>query len=159
MLIKKTMTLPRSSLRVPTLLLVCLLHLVPGQAQTVQLITEKEAQLPPAKDLLKTRGVARGPKVTLISPDVAASAVHSPFSLHVLFEGRGGSKIDPASVRLIYLKAIKVDLTPRIKGVISEAGIDLAQAKVPPGEHPLRIRVKDEDGRETSAVFQLVVHP
>lgn len=141
------------------LMLACLLHLVAGQAMAVQLITEKEAQLPAAKDLLKTRGVARGPKVRVLSPDVAASAVQSPFNLQVLFEGRGNSQIDPASVRLIYLKAIKVDLTPRIKSAISPQGIDLAQAKVPPGEHPLRLVVKDENGRETSAVFQLIVHP
>jgi len=134
-----------------TSLLLCLnLH-------AVQLITPKEAQLPAASGALNTRGIARGPGIKVISPDPAAADIKSPFDLKVQFESRGGNKIDPAAVKLTYLKATAVDLTPRLKGAITETGIDFSKAEVPPGEHAVKITVKDVDGRETNTVLNLIV--
>ena len=118
------------------------------------LITEKEASLPGTKGELKTRGIARGPGIKVISPD-PASAVKGSFDLKVNFESRGGNKIDPASVRVTYLKSPVVDLTPRLKGAISENGIDFAKAEVPAGEHSLRITVKDAEGRESNSTITI----
>jgi hypothetical protein len=134
-----------------TSLLLCLnLH-------AVQLITPKEAQLPAASGALNTRGIARGPGIKVISPDPAAADIKSPFDLKVQFESRGGNKIDPAAVKLTYLKATAVDLTPRLKGAITETGIDFSKAEVPPGEHAVKITVKDVEGRETNTVLNLIV--
>lgn len=121
------------------------------------LITPKEAQMPAASGELKTRGIARGPGIKVISPDVTASEIKGPFDLKVVFESRGGNKIDPSAVKVTYLKATSVDLTPRLKGAITEAGIDFAKAEVPPGEHAVKITVKDVDGRESNTVMNLVV--
>ena len=118
------------------------------------LITEKEASLPGTKGELKTRGIARGPGIKVISPD-PTSAVKGSFDLKVNFESRGGNKIDPASVRVTYLKSPVVDLTPRLKGAISENGIDFAKAEVPAGEHSLRITVKDAEGRESNSTITI----
>jgi hypothetical protein len=82
----------------------------------------------------------------------------SPFDFKVAFEARGDAKIDPASVKVIYMKSPFVDLTPRLKSVISTNGIDFAKADVPPGTHTIRISVKDTDGRETNSVLTLVVN-
>lgn len=121
------------------------------------LITAKEAQMPSASGELKTRGIARGPGIKVISPDVTAPEIKGPFDLKVVFESRGGNKIDPSTVKVTYLKATAVDLTPRLKGAITENGIDFAKAEVPPGEHAVKITVKDVDGRETNTVMNLVV--
>jgi hypothetical protein len=121
-----------------------------------QLISPKEAALPAAANAPATRGISRGPTVKLGSPE-ADTPVISPFDFRVLFEARGDAKIDPTSVKVIYLKSPFVDLTPRLKNAISASGIDFSKAEVPPGTHLIRVSVKDSDGRETSSVLTLVV--
>ena len=127
------------------------------QAHAAPLITPKEAQLPAASGALQTRGIARGPGIKVTSPDLGAAEVKSPFDLKVQFESRGGNKIDASAVKVTYLKATAVDLTPRLQSAISEGGIDFAKAEVPPGEHSVKITVKDVDGRESSTVLNLNV--
>jgi hypothetical protein len=121
------------------------------------LISAKEAALPAASGTLATRGISRGPAVKLESPE-ADIPVISPFEFKVAFEARGDAKIDPSSVKVIYMKSPFVDLTPRLKSAISANGIDFAKADVPPGTHTIRVSVKDTDGRETNSVLTLVVN-
>lgn len=121
------------------------------------LITAKEAKMPEASGELKTRGIARGPGIKVISPDVTAPEIKGAFDLKVVFESRGGNKIDASAVKVTYLKATAVDLTPRLKGAITENGIDFAKAEAPPGEHAVKITVKDVDGRESNTVMNLVI--
>lgn len=121
-----------------------------------QLISAKEAALPAASGTLATRGISRGPSVKLISPE-ADSPVVSPIDFKVNFEARGEGKIDPASVKVVYMKSPFVDLTPRLKNAITSSGIDFSKADVPPGAHTIRVTVKDADGRETNSVFTLNV--
>jgi hypothetical protein len=121
------------------------------------LISLTEAALPAASGTLATRGISRGPAVKLNSPEVD-TPVMSPFDLKVAFEARGESKIDPTSVKVMYMKSPFVDLTPRLKSAISANGIDFAKADVPPGTHTIRVTVKDTDGRETNSVLTLVVN-
>jgi hypothetical protein len=122
-----------------------------------ELITKKEAQLPPAKGDLKTRGISRGPGIILLSPDVNMTDVKSPLDFKVKFEPRGGVKVDASSVQVTYLKFPYVDLTERVKPAISENGINLEKVVVPSGEHLVRITVKDADGRESNFVIKLLV--
>lgn len=133
------------------------LALSSGVLAAAPLITVKEAQMPAASGELKTRGIARGPGIKVISPDVTAPEIKGPFDLKVVFESRGGNKIDASAVKVTYLKETAVDLTPRLKSAITESGIDFAKAEVPPGEHAVKITVKDVDGRESSAVVNLVI--
>lgn len=125
-------------------------------AFSAPLISPKEAALPAAAGALATRGISRGPSVKLASPE-ADTSVASPIDFKVNFEARGEGKIDPSSVKVIYMKSPFVDLTPRLKGAISSTGIDFAKADVPPGTHTIRVTVKDVDGRETNSVFTLNV--
>jgi len=125
-------------------------------AVAAPLISAKEAALPAASGTLATRGISRGPAVKLASPEADTPAV-APFDFKVYFEPRGDAKIDPASVKVIYMKSPFVDLTPRMKNAISASGIDFAKADVPPGTHLIRVSVKDTDGRETNSVLTLVV--
>ena len=120
------------------------------------LINAKEAALPAASGALATRGISRGPSVKLISPE-ADTPVNSPIDFKVNFEARGEGKIDPSSVKVVYMKSPFVDLTPRLKNAISASGIDFSKADVPPGSHTIRVTAKDTDGRETNSVFTLVV--
>ena len=135
-----------------TALFVCASAAMAQQA----LITAQEAALPDASGTIATRGISRGPGVKLASPEPDA-VVKAPFTFKVGFEGRGGAKVDPASVKVTYLKSPLVDLTPRLKSAISASGINFTRASVPPGTHKLKVSVSDQDGRETNTIFTLIV--
>lgn len=136
--------------------LIASLIMVAPAVNAAQLISAKEAALPSASGTLATRGISRGPSVKLVSPE-ADTPVSSPIDFKVHFEARGEGKIDPNSVKVVYMKSPFVDLTPRLKGAISPQGIDFAKADVPPGSHTIRVTVKDADGRETNSIFTLNV--
>jgi hypothetical protein len=122
-------------------------------AQPIQLITDKEAKLPVATQA-PSRAITRGPAVKLLLPDGIANGA---FPLKVVFQPHGGSKIDPTSVQVIYLKNPPVDLTGRIKSGIRPDGIDLAAVTAPSGDHPIRISVRDDEGRQGALVINLSV--
>lgn len=130
-----------------------------GSAQALKLIGEEEARQPAASGTLVTRGITRGPGIRLISPDPAAGPIRGPFPLKLAFEPRGGARIDPASVRLTYLKAQPIELIDRVRVGLSENGIDIESAEIPPGQHPLQISVADTAGRKTSLIVQLTAQP
>jgi len=73
------------------------------------------------------------------------------------FEPRGESKIDTASIKVEYLKGPGVDLTERLKSGIKPAGIEIPAAAAPAGEHPIRVTVRDSEGRMGTAEFKLTV--
>jgi hypothetical protein len=132
--------------------------LIPGAAQATQLITEEEAKLPPPKGAITTdrRGILRGPKVEVVSP---GDAVSSPLRLQLKFESFGGAKIDPDSVKVIFLRTPNVDITSRVKPFIQADGINMQDAELPPGEYMVRVDIKDSDGRPGTASFTLKVAP
>ena len=122
------------------------------------LIKESEARLPPAPATSKaTRSITRGPGIRILSPGAGSQAIVSPFPLQIAFEPHGGAKIDLATVRLTYLRSPNVDLTERVKAGVSDRGIDLKAAEVPPGEHQIRVSVQDSDGRQSNVVLNLNV--
>ena len=132
--------------------------LILGAAQATQLITEEEAKLPPPKGAITTdrRGILRGPKVEVVSP---GDAVSSPLRLQLKFESFGGAKIDPDSVKVIFLRTPNVDITSRVKPFIQADGINMQDAELPPGEYMVRVDIKDSDGRPGTASFTLKVAP
>lgn len=121
------------------------------------LISVKEAALPSVTGTLATRGISRGPAVKLSSPE-ADMPIASPFDFKVLFEARGEGRIDPSSVKVVYMKSPFVDLTPRLKSAITSTGISFSKAEVPPGTHTIRVTVKDLEGRETNQIMTIVVN-
>lgn len=119
-------------------------------AQTM-LVSEAEASRPNAPELV-TRGITRGPGIKLLgTPEVSAKS----FSLKFEFEPRGGAHIDPKSVRLEYMKQPLIDLTERVKAGIHDRVLEVSQFAVPPGSHPLRVRVADSEGREAVHLITL----
>lgn len=126
----------------------------PGRAQT--LINEQEAALPAHVAEPASRSIIRGPVVKWVSPK-NGMAVNSPFELKVILEPREGVKIDPSSLKVVYLKSPLVDLTPRLKSAIKPDGIEFNQAEAPPGTHTIRITIKDLEGRETNSQLTIKV--
>jgi hypothetical protein len=132
----------------------------PALAGQVQLITAAEAQLPPLKGAVgsASRGITRGPRVELI--DTATDgAIRSPMHLQLKFQAFGGAQVDPNAVQVIYLKSPEVDLTSRVKPFVQASGIDIPETALPPGDHVLRVDIKDTDGRTGTTSFTLKVAP
>lgn len=128
----------------------------PAKAASLVLITADEAKLPPPKGAIpvSARGVTRGPKVELVSQ---SGVIRSPAPLQLKFQTYGGAKVDLDAVQATYLRSPNVDLTPRIKPFVTATGIDVPAAELPPGEHVVRIDIKDSDGRAATASFILKV--
>jgi hypothetical protein len=131
---------------------------VPLPGYAAPLITAEEAALPPQKGAVPNsgRGITRGPKIQV---PAETSAQASPMRLHVKFQSHHGSSIDLDALKVTYLKSPVVDLTPRIKPFALPTGIDMPDAQLPPGEHLVRIDVKDSDGRPASISFVLKIAP
>jgi len=121
--------------------------------QAVQLITADEAKQPAAAGKPASRAITRGPGVKLASPE----SVSGQFALKIGFEPRGEAKIDVATVKVEYLKGSGIDLTERVKAGIKPTGIEIPAAAAPAGEHPIRVTVRDSEGRLGSAEFKLTV--
>jgi hypothetical protein len=139
-------------------MLAAMLTALPVHAGT-QLITDDEAKLPAQKGAVANsgRGITRGPKIVV--PDEEASTQASPIRLQVKFQTFGGSSVDLNALKVTYLKSPVVDLTSRIQPFVQASGIDMPDAQLPPGEHLLRIDIKDSDGRPASVSFLLKIAP
>jgi hypothetical protein len=122
-----------------------------GAVAQTPLITEAES-LTPNLQVPATRAITRGPAISLLTPtDVAGKS----FAFKMSFEPRGGAKIDPASIKFEYLKQPVVDLTARFKTGLSGNQLELPQASVPAGKHPIRVSVRDSEGREGKTIIHL----
>lgn len=122
-----------------------------ASSQTI-LITEEEAKLPNAQ-VLSTRAITRGPVIKLVTPtEVPAKS----FALKLNLEARGGAKIDTGSLKIEYLKQPIVDLTSRFKAGLQGNHIELQQAKIPEGQHAIKVSIKDSEGREGIHIIQLL---
>lgn len=120
------------------------------QAQNI-LITEAEAQTPNLQ-LPTTRAITRGPGINLLTP---SEVLAKSFTLKLVFEPRGGAKIDASSIKFEYLKQPIIDLTTRFRPGLNGNQIELAMVSVPPGKHPIRVSVRDSEGREGHTVIHL----
>jgi hypothetical protein len=126
-------------------------------AAGVVLITAAEAQLPVPKQIVSSRGITRGPRIEV--SDVDNGNLHSPLHFKLRFLAFGGSTIDLSTLAVTYLRVPNIDLTPRVRPFARPAGIDIPDAEVPPGEHAIRVELKDNEGRVAATNFFLTVAP
>jgi len=121
-----------------------------------QLVTAAEAALP-AGDVPSMRGITRGPSVEQISPNPGLKTVKGPFDLKVRFQAHGNSTIDLSTIQVLYVKSPTVNLTMRLAPYISEKGVSIDAATIPPGEHTVVISVADSSGRRGTSVMVINV--
>jgi hypothetical protein len=125
----------------------------------VAVVTSDEASLPDAStgSASRSKDLFPPPDVVQVSPAPDAPATRSPFSLTIRFKAHNGSAIDASSIRLTYLKAPPVDLTPRLKAYLSTTGIAVPAATFPVGKHAIRVTVADTDHRVREATIAFSV--
>jgi hypothetical protein len=136
----------------------------------MELITPAEARLPWA-EIDNVRGPIPGPEIQLIVPEstlvrdrtperqLMAISLKAPFRFVVRFRAHGGTKIDLETFTAKYIKNPFVDLTARMRPYLTEVGIAIPEAGVPPGNHLIRIQVRDNAGRLGTAFVELQVQP
>jgi hypothetical protein len=129
----------------------------PNAAAGVVLITAEEAKLPAPRQVASSRAITRGPRIEL--SDMDDGKLHSPLHFKLQFRSYGGAAIDLDTLTVTYLRGSNIDLTQRVRAFARPTGIDIPDAEVPPGEHAIRIEVKDSEGRAASSNFLLAVAP
>jgi len=124
------------------------------------LITPQEAALPSASAPLgKTRALSRAPDAELLPPSSGGVAVASPLQFKIRFVPHGGTTIDLAATRILYMKEPMVDLTQRVKKYMTASGIDMPAAEAPPGQHVMMIELTDSRGHVGLSTITLTVGP
>jgi hypothetical protein len=58
---------------------------------------------------------------------------------------------------MIYLKNPSINLTQRVGDLIRPDGLEVDDARAPPGTHYIRVEVRDDAGRVGSTTFALMV--
>jgi hypothetical protein len=140
------------------LLLPLLFSLMNGAAHSqVRLISAEEAAFPELPSGGTRRGsMLRGPTINIVSP-LADQTVGPISKLHINFLPRDKTAIDLKAVRVSYLKLPIVDLTDRVLPFMSEKGIEIPQAQIPPGKHTIKIEAKDLEGRTTVKYHEITI--
>ena len=126
------------------------------------LITPEEAAMAPAPT--DKRGqpldIGReppdtGPLIEVLKP-VLGAPVAVPLEVSVKFVPRS-APVDLASLKVTVLKLFGIDITDRIRPYTTATGIQIPDAKLPSGEHTVRITVADASGGVSQKQVTLTV--
>jgi hypothetical protein len=116
------------------------------------LITPEEAASPPAADQVVPRGLLEagreepdtGPLIDVLKP-LVGKAQPVPLEIVVKFEPRN-APVDVSSLKVTLVKFVPIDITDRVRPYTSPEGIRIPDARLPSGEHTVRISLADNVG-------------
>lgn len=111
------------------------------------------------RQVLSPKGNVPGIKV--LSPTASGSpggAVTAPLRIEVAFTATPGTRIVPASFRVLY-GLLKIDLTERLRkhATVTEQGVVVDRAVVPDGQHRLILQVADDQGNTAEQELRIRV--
>jgi hypothetical protein len=122
-----------------------------GQTETSDwLITPDEAAMASAAE--PPRGIvgvgrediSAGPVIEVVEP---LNGGRGPMPIQVLIRFTPRSEpVDLASLKVTLVKFIPIDITDRIRPFVTPEGIQVKEAKIPPGKHRVRITISDKVG-------------
>jgi len=125
------------------------LSLTAGAVTDKWLITPLESQIQ-VRDGSYTEPVAAaegpGPEIVLKNPKMFKKLL-SPIDIFIAFEpGKSGKPVDMETLKVTLIGFIDINITDRLREYIRGTNLDIQEAKLPSGEHRLRMRIKDVDG-------------
>jgi hypothetical protein len=97
-----------------------------------------------------------GPKIKVVEPPADAE-FKAPIRLIISFIPREGTTVDLKSFKLEYLKLFSIDITGRVAGYVGLGGVNVEKADFPPGDHKLRITLKDNQGGISQQVYSVKI--
>jgi hypothetical protein len=152
--------------------------LVSGETRTVTLLTQADIDLAAAQERVAAAartvcesGTCRempaaisvietkydsGPKIKVVEPPPDAE-FRAPIRLIITFIPREGTAVDLKSFKLEYLKFVSIDITGRVAGYVGPGGVNVEKADLPPGDHKLRITLKDTQGGISQQVYSVKI--
>jgi hypothetical protein len=119
-------------------------------AGVIQLITPEQASLKPTGPIappLVSKGPAPAIQVVLPTTNVIEK---TPFHVKIVFIPLADSPIDPKSMKLNLLIGgfVPFSLLDKVQGLITQKGLDVPEASVPPGgPYTIEARISDLKGR------------
>lgn len=122
------------------------------------LILPTEAELPglPVEKLLGFRSQQQGPRILVKSPQLG-EVYSPPVPIDIRFEPRDDVKVDVSTLKIVYVKFFKIDITDRVAPYVNPDGIKVPQADLPAGDHTLILSIADESGRTSSQLIRLII--
>ncbi len=112
-------------------------------------------EMPASFSVIETR-YATGPQIEVVEPPPDAE-YKAPIRLIITFTPREGTQVDLKSFRLEYLKLISIDITGRVAGYLGPTGVRIERADLPPGDHKLRITLKDTKRGISQQVYSVKI--
>jgi len=126
------------------------------------LIMPEEAAMPPAstEKLGQPLDAGReppdnGPLIEVLKP-VPGAPPAVPLEIAVKFVPRS-APVDLSSLKVTVVKFVGIDITDRVRPFATPAGIQIPDAKLPAGEHTVRITVADASGGVSQKQLTLTV--
>jgi hypothetical protein len=116
---------------------------------------EKCYEMPASFAVIETR-YATGPRIEVVEPPADAE-YRAPIRLIISFMPREGTQVDLKTFKLEYLKVISIDITGRVAGYLEPTGVRIEKADLPPGDHKLRITLKDTKGGISQQVYSVKI--
>ena len=87
-----------------------------------------------------------GPEIVVKNPKML-QRLQSPIDIFIAFEpGKSGKPADMKTLKVTLIGFIDFNITDRLREYIKGNSLDVEKAKLPSGEHRLRMRIKDVDG-------------
>jgi hypothetical protein len=129
--------------------------MLPSVAAAFNLVTQQEAREsavyeaanPPSP--FTARAIdPLGPRIEIVSPDLAAASLQSPLLILMKFQAASGAEILPETFRAQY-GAFRIDITDRLVKAtkVTREGIQVDRAELPSGSHRLLLKVQDSAER------------
>lgn len=98
-----------------------------------------------------------GPAIFLKNPKLLQS-VSSPLDIFIAFKpGKSGKLPDMKTLVVTVLGFIDIDITDRVVEYIRGNDLDIEQAKLPTGNHELRVAIKDIAGNPNERIVNVNV--
>jgi len=118
-----------------------------------QTVCESETcyNVPMSFSVIETK-FSTGPEIKVVEP-APDGEYRAPIKLIIDFIPRPGTQVDLKTFRLEYLKFVSVDITGRVAGYVGPTGVRVEKADLPPGDHKLRITLKDTAGGISQMVY------
>lgn len=122
--------------------------------EIMTLLTDEEGAMKEApSDFFEIgRPLDDGPEIEVVTPAVN-NEYKSPLKIVVIFLPREGKDVDLSKLKVEALKFLTIDLTERVLPYTTPEGIKIENAKLPKGNHKLRVTVGDTGGGITQEIF------
>ena len=88
-----------------------------------------------------------GPLIEVVKPE-GGKVQSPPVEVSVKFAPRN-APVDVSSLKVLVVKFIPIDITDRVRPYTTAEGIEIPDAKLPSGEHKVRLSLSDSTGGVT----------